>query len=177
MGAPAGPGPPAWRGEALRAQPGAQSRGGGPARGAPCTEGAGPVFQDTLALGPVAPAFGTRFPDPSVCTLHLETGTVFPLCFQPAGLSSPSPWAWLLSLCAHQTPHLATQLSTWPLSPQRAFPRQLPRSPRAPRWGRGGGVLLRSLLLSKCSDGWKSENEINPGAVSAWPLKLDANRF
>ena len=122
MGAPAGPGLPAWRGEALRAQPGSQSRGGGPAPGVPCTEGAGPTFRDTLALGPVAHAFGTRFPDPSVCTLHLETGRVFPLCFQPAGLSSPSPWAWLLSLCAHQTPHPAMQLSTCPLSPQRACP-------------------------------------------------------
>ena len=108
------------------------------------------------ALGPVACTFGTRFPDPSVCTLHLEAIRVFPPCLQPAGLSSPSPRAWLLSLCAHQTPHPAPQLSTCPLSPQRAclprFPTPAAQVPTCPEVGLGWGVLLRSLLLPKCSE-------------------------
>ena len=72
------------------------------------------------------------------------------------GPLTPFPRAWLLSLCAHQTPHPAPQLSTCTLSPQRAclprFSTPAAQVPTCPEVGLGWGVLLRSLLLPKCSE-------------------------
>ena len=96
------------------------------------------------ALGPMARAFGTCFPNPSVCTLDLETVRVFPPSFQPTGLSCPSsPVLASESLCPSDptSSSSALDVSTEPsegLSPVLVHP-GCP-GPHVPRGGAGMGV-------------------------------------
>lgn len=105
---------------------------------------------------PGARAFGTCFPNPSMCTLDLETVRVFPLCFQPTGLSCPyQPGLSSESLCPSDPTSGSSALepSEFPPSPQRACPPRLStqaaRVPTCPEVGLGWGCTSEKPAVSE----------------------------